>query len=242
MIRDINYENHNFEKSKSKLMNYFGIFDNVLEMNTKFHMLYSHKEQKELKKNYFISYMLADLIFAILFIYMLIFQKELFFVPVIIGYTFVIILGLLYQYLSLISLSYGSKENIDSYYCDVSIEEYFRFHEINLPLETLPDWICSPVNIYEKESFDKVINKFNTKQFKEFIKKYKRLAFKTNKVIENNKKILTSWLKKEKEGLILLDVKPLTTFDYKTYWKDLGFSDEQINKMYEEKILSLKQK
>lgn len=241
MILDTRYINNNFKDSDSKIMQQLNFFENITERNTKFHTIYSDKQKKDLIKDTLQYYITSDVLYIFMSIYVLYYNLPLFLeyyvgLIALIGFF---ILWIVYQIVDYKSISYGSTAGLIKYTEVVDYSEYSRYNELTLPKETLPDWMTKTDEVYTKESFDKVLNKFETKRIKEFIKKYKKLAFKSNKVIDNNKKLLTAWLKKEREGLVSLGVVKKTSFDYKGFWKEQGFSDEQIEKMYEEKMSQL---
>lgn len=242
MIRDIRYINNNFINSKNKVIKMLHFYENITERNTKYHTLYSEKEKKDLLFNTKMYYILSDILYLFSASYAIITNTELFFshfliVPFILAFF---IAWLVFQILDYKSISYGSVENLVKYLEDVDFSEYTRYNEINLPKETLPDWMTNTDEVYTKESFDVVLKKFEDKKIKEFINKYRKKAFKSNKTISNNKKRLNAWLKAEKNQLVSLGVKPLTLFDYKSYWRELGFTEDEINLMYASKIKELK--
>ncbi|MEQ2561280.1 hypothetical protein, partial [Sutterella wadsworthensis] len=244
LIRDIRDTNNNFINSKNKIFKILHVYENITERNTKYHTLYSEKEKKDLLFNIKMYYILSDILYVFSASYAIITNSELFFshfliVPFIVAFF---IAWLVFQILDYKSISYGSVENLIKYLEDVDYSEYARYNEINLPKEILPDWITNTDEIYTKESFDVVLKKLNDKKIKEFINKYRKKAFKSNKIISNNKKRLNAWLKSEKNQLVSLGVIPVTLFDYKSHWRELGYTEDEINVMYEDKIKELKGK
>lgn len=244
MIRDIRYTNNNFINSKNKIFKILHVYENITERNTKYHTLYSEKEKKDLLFNTKMYYILSDILYVFSATYAITTNSELFFshfliVPFIVAFF---IAWLVFQILDYKSISYGSVENLVKYLEVVDYSEYARYNEINLPKEILPDWITNNDEIYTKESFDVVLKKLNDKKIKEFINNYRKKAFKSNKIISNNKKRLNAWLKDEKNQLVSLGVIPVTLFDYKSHWRELGYTEDEINLMYEDKIKELKGK
>lgn len=241
MILDKRYINKNFEKSNNRFLSYLQHFENITERNTKFHTIYSDKEKKELLSYTKYYYITSDLLYILTSMYVLYYNMGLFLknYMMLIGLIGFFIIWMIYQIVDYISISYGSKDNLEEYDEVVDYKEYARYNELSLPQETLPEWITKADEIYTKDSFDKVMNKFETQRIKEFIKKYKKKAFKSNKTITNNKKLLNAWLKKEREGLVSLGVAPKTTFDYKTFWREQGFSEIEVENLYNAKMKEL---
>lgn len=240
MILDTRYENNNF-KNSNKIFKFLGKSEYFLEMNTKFHTEYS----EEYKKQYLFDLKMFFILSDILLVYCLgySFMYTEFFKNGLLTALYLVasVTWFIYQYFHYNAYKLGSMDNIIENTGVYDFYEYIRYHEISLPVETLPEWITETEKVYSKESFDVIINRLTKeKRFVEFLGKYKRLAFKTNKIIRNNKMILTSWLKEDMEKLDILGIVPVTLVDYKSIWKDQGYSDEDIELMYVDKINELK--
>lgn len=205
MILDTRFENKNFETT-NKLMTFLGNFDYVIERNTKYHKVYSDKQKKETTFNLSMFYLLSDILFVYLFFNGFIQQKI--FLTDYIGVTILLVLffivWLVFQIGDVLSISYGNSNAFKEVWTRVTVNEYLRYQELTIPIETMPDWFIGEDIVYSKESFNQVLLGLKKKQPKELLNKYKKLAFKTNKIIANNKKLLTAYLKQEQEQLVIL--------------------------------------
>lgn len=204
MILDKQYLNKNFETPETNnLLKLYSQNSMVLERNTKYHTFYNEEQKKKLLLSERILYLSSDILFIYLFVKALMtepqFFKDYFAIPVILVVFF--ISWLVFQIIDLKSITYGSKENLIPEDKLVTTKEYLRYIETKVPLETMPDWFIGEEIIYTKDSFDTVLLALHQGKSKQLIDKYKKLFFKTNKIIDSNKKLLTVYLKEEKENL-----------------------------------------
>ena len=234
MIQDTRYINNNFKNSKSKIMRSLDIYDSIVELNTQYHTVFLNEEKKKIIKNMYMYLFTSNAVFFTLLGILYLLKSPFILYSWMVPATMVSI-NIAWNIVYLIyinSVSYGSFDNLIPYKENVSLEEYMRYYNIKLPKETLPDWMFDKSVVYSKDSFDDLLCKYNEPKIQQFLAKYKRLAFKSNKIIANNKKILSSWTKEARENLVVVDIIPLTLVDYKSIWKEAGFSDEVIEESY----------
>lgn len=239
MILDTRYTNQNFKKSKNKLIQSLDLNDSFVELNTKYHTIYTLEEKKKTIRDAIIFWITSNVLYC--YLIFLSFSSNKIYLNFLILTLFIMLFWNMYQILFIKSISYGSRDNLIPHKEIVSFEEYIRYYEISLPKETMPYWMKEETLVYSKDSFDNVLAKFNEEKIESFIKKYKKLAFKSNKVISNNKKILSSWLKKERENLVVVHKIPLTLIDYRTIWLANGFPEHEVEKMVVEKMNELEE-
>lgn len=229
MVRDTRYTNTNFTKNKLKFLNNF---ENMVEVNTKYHKIWSMNERKKYLFDEIFKHLSADSLLLVLF-----FSTETpknLHIWLLLGFIALILLQTLFT----ISIFIGNEENISEYKQDVQLKEYLRFLNVRLPLETLPDSMTDNHIVYSKPSFDRLLEQFDkNKKIKELIVKYKKLAFKSDKIISNNKKIIRATLKAELEQLEVVHTVPISLFDWEDYWREQGYDEQQVQELWESKEL-----